>query len=621
MSLPKLKLLDPCSHYRYQGDSYGCAVLESCSPATAGEPMPACPSFHRAGMPVTKQEPPCVHLGQPILRDDGLRETALCIPCSVNAGSRINVEVLACTVHGRCTQTKAATGIACCVGCKEKKTINAIQVIVDADGIGDAILGLTSAAGLKRDDPTRHVSYCCSGLKRKGAAWQLPWVKLFEGYDSLATVPSENIPSVYPHGTYAAQNAERLTSPRWEHYARSCKTKAVLPWPRLLPADAIQWAESFRGAVVLAPFSGWMNNQPSSGYLPNNRVWLPANWLHLERLLAERGRQVIILDGCTEHRERTHAYRSVVLRDEPPERVAAVLAMASAFVGNDSGITHLAGALRVPSIVLCGAVLGEKIFGIYPTVQAINGPLPCSGCHWQGAHGYHSQCNTICASLQMIEPAKVFDAVEKIAGKPLGILSDPAADRCIGAILDKLRDPVPDRRATLNAFMRAIVAKSSPVVIETGCMRGDDDYGAGMSTVLFGRLLASHGGNLTSVDNSQEHVDFARSRTHDLPVTVALFDSRPWLRNYAGPKINALYLDSQDTWEKGFQECCLEEAKEAAPHMADDSVILIDDTWPMGGGKLGGKGSQAVPWLVANGWRVELTGYQILFRREAKRNV
>jgi ADP-heptose:LPS heptosyltransferase len=47
--------------------------------------------------------------------------------------------------------------------------------------------------------------------------------------------------------------------------------------------------------------------------------------------------------------------RAIVLREPPLPLLAGVLALATAYLGNDSGISHLAAAVGAPSVVLFGA--------------------------------------------------------------------------------------------------------------------------------------------------------------------------------------------------------------------------------------------------------------------------
>jgi hypothetical protein len=70
--------------------------------------------------------------------------------------------------------------------------------------------------------------------------------------------------------------------------------------------------------------------------------------------------------------------------------------------------------------------------------------------------------------------------------------------------------------------------------------------------------------------------NFARELTAGLPVQVVTADRREFLRRYSGDKITALYLDSMDTTVEGHEQCNLEEARLALPHLAEDAVILIN---------------------------------------------
>lgn len=47
--LPKLKMLVPCNHYRYEGHKYGCAVLGECKPIQQGPNLAVCPKFSANG--------------------------------------------------------------------------------------------------------------------------------------------------------------------------------------------------------------------------------------------------------------------------------------------------------------------------------------------------------------------------------------------------------------------------------------------------------------------------------------------------------------------------------------------------------------------------------------------
>ncbi len=293
--------------------------------------------------------------------------------------------------------------------------------------------------------------------------------------------------------------------------------------------------------------------------------------------------------------------------------------MADAFVGNDSGMTHLAGMLHIPSIVLTAQIKGKNLYGIYPTIKVIDAPLSCGGCHWQSSGGWVPRCDQLCANLQMIQPQDVFLTLQNVV-KPLpGLLDDPGADRRLNAMIARLQAPFPNRRSTLTMFLNLLknipTTSNQPLkVVETGCQRSHDDYGAGMSTTILGYFLKNYGGKLLSIDNDSTNVVFARQITSSLslPVEVIQADSRKWLTSSIQGPIDGVYLDSADTWTPNYQECCLEEAKLAS---LVTNTILIDDTYKIDDTRWDGKGAKAVPWLLSQGWEVVKQGYQTLLSK------
>lgn len=87
--------------------------------------------------------------------------------------------------------------------------------------------------------------------------------------------------------------------------------------------------------------------------------WHPERFLSLARHLASEGRTVLLIEGPAEPslaREigRMLSGRAVIAESLPLDLLAAVIARCHAFVGNDSGVAHLAAALGVPSLVLFG---------------------------------------------------------------------------------------------------------------------------------------------------------------------------------------------------------------------------------------------------------------------------
>ncbi len=138
------------------------------------------------------------------------------------------------------------------------------------------------------------------------------------------------------------------------------------------PADreeARAWLEN-RG---WSPAGALVALHPGAGSA--QKRWSPAHYRALAgRLIREMRRRLLIIEGPAEPGLGTEiaqalAPADVVLAESLPlTRLAALLSFCSSYVGNDSGISHLAAGLGIPSVVLFGptspdqwAPLGEHV--------------------------------------------------------------------------------------------------------------------------------------------------------------------------------------------------------------------------------------------------------------------
>ncbi len=294
------------------------------------------------GLPVAAPPPKprgtCRHRGQETRRES----------CGVCSG-RVELKVLSCGVHGECTVAKPLPDVACCATCPDYQPV--IQVECTSQGIGDGMVALCCATGLKRDHPEAEIVMAC---KPHAAAW----VELFEGVDRVVTAAERIEPTYRPYANDDPLLA-RDPKPRWERQADRCGTRAVLPTPRPASPTEMHWAAPFAGRIALVPFAAWPD-----------RTWPLTSWLELERLLMDQGYGCFVLD---DRKGRIGAFQSPKVPGAPAAAVAAALRDAAAVVANDSGMAHVAGLLGRPTLALCGVVPGERIFGMYPTVRTLNG--------------------------------------------------------------------------------------------------------------------------------------------------------------------------------------------------------------------------------------------------------
>ncbi len=202
-------------------------------------------------------------------------------------------------------------------------------------------------------------------------------------------------------------------------------------------------------------------------------------------------------------------------------------------------------------------------------------------------------------------------------------LKAPSPDTVLRQLVEKCRQfdsPMTtfvDRHKTFEAFLSRARRKAHPLIVETGCIRSVEDWSAGYATYWLGYFVHHHGGELDSIDLDPGCVAFARAWTagYGPSVRVHHAHSHDWLRDYSGPPIDLLYLDSADVGTPHYQECSMREVELAVPHLAPDAVILLDDTcWKAG--SFQGKGHLSVPWLLQRGWKVITGGYQVLLGRD-----
>jgi len=128
--------------------------------------------------------------------------------------------------------------------------------------------------------------------------------------------------------------------------------------PRVLVTDA----EKQQGAAILREH-GLDPSAPIVGIHPGSggrlKCWPPEHFARVVRRLRDDGRQVVIFCGEADAAavasvERAAGVAVPVLRELPLRPLAAVLSLCRRYVGNDSGVSHLAAAAGADCIVLFG---------------------------------------------------------------------------------------------------------------------------------------------------------------------------------------------------------------------------------------------------------------------------
>jgi hypothetical protein len=292
-------------------------------------------------------------------------------------------------------------------------------------------------------------------------------------------------------------------------------------------------------------------------------------------------------------------------------------------VGVDSGPFHLAGVVNKPSIGVW--FQHHPVHYSLPRTQCLNISFADTTSNIRGARAFNTvqaaetpnQARYLAqAAVAMLEyePPCQLTRAEDVQLRLL-------TDKCFGGYVEypgvlHAGNVVYDRSISFNyMFDHLFNGGPGKLIVETGCIRADNDWaGAGYSTFLFGLLAARTHGRVISFDITPEYVNYANDVCRPLGcVTVEQRDSVEGIAAIKEP-INLLYLDSMDCYVPGYAEHGLREAQVGAGRVAHNGLIVFDDTL-YEGSTCRGKGELGVPWLLKNGWKVVFAGHQVVLAR------
>ncbi len=187
--------------------------------------------------------------------------------------------------------------------------------------------------------------------------------------------------------------------------------------------------------------------------------------------------------------------------------------------------------------------------------------------------------------------------------------------------IDQYEKQSDSRFPTFKKAFEMFHANGGKTIVETGCVRLPNDWGAGMSTFLFGEYAKKFGAKVWTDDISQVNMDCCREVTKEFAdyITYVVDDSLNFLREFPH-EIDFLYLDSMDCplvdspIDAGLlqsQNHQLNEMNIALPKMSSLGIVLLDDN----GFANGGKTKLTKMFLKGEGWREVLGGQQSLWIR------
>jgi ADP-heptose:LPS heptosyltransferase len=153
------------------------------------------------------------------------------------------------------------------------------------------------------------------------------------------------------------------------------------------------------------------------------REWPLEAWTELVRALAKEGFTHVIQIGSG----RPGAVGAALDRPIPGvwslvnelslDESVALVSLCQVFVGIESGLLHVAAALRVPGVGLFGPTLPESRYAPSSSVRGVLAPVECRGCHhrWPRLH-WETGCPHDIACMKAITPAQVLAACRAAAG-------------------------------------------------------------------------------------------------------------------------------------------------------------------------------------------------------------
>ncbi len=185
---------------------------------------------------------------------------------------------------------------------------------------------------------------------------------------------------------------------------------------------------SHNPAAASPPLPGpgpWLAVAPGSGQVRKN--WPLSHYYEVSRALAwEFNLQVLWLAGPAEAailpylQGLAQAQGQVLMANRPLAQVARVLSRCRLYLGNDSGLTHLAAAVPGPDVVALFGPTDPRVWApLGPHVHPLSAPCPQAPC----AQGRRLPCpESVC--LEALSPETVLAAAARLLAAP----EPPAAE-------------------------------------------------------------------------------------------------------------------------------------------------------------------------------------------------
>ncbi len=282
-------------------------------------------------------------------------------------------------------------------------------LFVTATRLGDAVLSTGLLAHLIRTHPEAAITIAC-GPAAEGVFARMPnrartivltkrrfrahWLKLLAAvlpvrWDLVVDLRGSALAWMLRARRRAVMRGGRRPGHRTGHLAAVLGLQNALPVPVVWTAEA----DRARAAALLPDVAGraWIGLGPTANW--TRKIWPSERFLALFRALSALdgplpGARAVVFGGPG---EAERALAAPLLAALPPDSVdlvgrleipeaAAALARCALFVGNDSGLMHLAAAVGTPTLGLFGPTSAEEYGPVGARAAAVIAPgAPAKG--------------------------------------------------------------------------------------------------------------------------------------------------------------------------------------------------------------------------------------------------
>jgi len=291
-------------------------------------------------------------------------------------------------------------------------------LVVRPGALGDFVVSLPVIAGLRRLHPDARIEVLAKG---RIASLALGWADAAGDLD-VADVAALYLAGAEPSASLASFDlvvtwtpalrqafpggTEIVTVPPLPPAGRAASRFFFESVPLLrqaefdVPRIIIPVEERAAAAAVLGA-NGIDAGRPLTAVHPGSggrrKCWPPHRFAQLIRLLREAGRQAALIEGEADAAAVSTVSREAglplpVLRGLGPRELAAVLAACRSFVGNDSGVSHVAAAAGTRVVAIFGPTDPVTWAPAGRNVTVVAARIPCRPCGATNPACPHLRC-------------------------------------------------------------------------------------------------------------------------------------------------------------------------------------------------------------------------------------